>query len=72
MAAATLLIAAIFFIPVYLKNKIYTVPQFLNRRYNSTVSMIMTVFWLLSYVVVNLTSILYLGTLAISSMDVRR
>lgn len=69
MAAATLLIVAIFFIPVYLKNKIYTMPQFLNQRYNSTVAMIMAVFWLLLYVVVNLTSILYLGALAISSVS---
>ncbi|MBN8838523.1 MAG: sodium/sugar symporter [Sphingobacteriia bacterium] len=69
MAAATLLIVAIFFIPVYLKNKIYTMPQFLNERYNSTVAMVMAVFWLLLYVVVNLTSILYLGALAISSVS---
>src|SRR6195952_5068772 len=69
MAAATLLIVAIFFIPVYLKNKIYTMPQFLNQRYNGTVAMIMAVFWLLLYVVVNLTSILYLGALAVSSIS---
>lgn len=69
MAAATLLVVAIFFIPVYLKNKIYTMPQFLNQRYNSTVAMIMAVFWLLLYVVVNLTSILFLGALAISSIS---
>ncbi|MBW7889847.1 MAG: sodium/solute symporter [Chitinophagaceae bacterium] len=69
MAAATLLIVAIFFIPVYLKNKIYTMPQFLNQRYNSTVAMIMAVFWLLLYVIVNLTSILFLGALAISSIS---
>jgi solute:Na+ symporter, SSS family len=69
MAAATLMIVAIFFIPVYLKNKIYTMPQFLNQRYNGTVAMIMAVFWLLLYVVVNLTSILYLGALAISSIS---
>lgn len=69
MAAASLLIVAIFFIPVYLKNKIYTMPQFLNQRYNSTVAMIMAVFWLLLYVVVNLTSILFLGALAISSIS---
>ncbi len=69
MAAATLMIVAIFFIPVYLKNKIYTMPQFLNQRYNSTVAMIMAVFWLLLYVIVNLTSILYLGALAISSIS---
>lgn len=69
MAAATLIVVAVFFIPVYLKNKIYTMPQFLNKRYNSTVAMIMAVFWLLLYVVVNLTSILYLGALAINSIS---
>ena len=66
MAAATLLIVAIFFMPLYLKNKIYTMPQFLSDRYNGTVAMIMAVFWLLLYVVVNLTSILFLGALAIN------
>ena len=69
MAALTLIIVAVFFIPVYLKNKIYTMPQFLSQRYNGTVAMIMAVFWLLLYVVVNLTSILYLGALAISSLS---
>lgn len=69
MAAATLIVVAIFFIPVYLKNKIYTMPQFLNQRYNGTVAMIMAVFWLLLYVIVNLTSILFLGALAISSIS---
>lgn len=44
-------------------------PQFLNQRYNGTVSMIMAVFWLLLYVLVNLTSILYLGALAINSIS---
>src|SRR3954468_17878826 len=68
MAAATLMIVAIFFIPVYLKNKIYTMPQFLSQRYNEKVSMIMAVFWLLLYIVVNLMSILYLGALAISGI----
>ena len=69
MAAISLIVVAVFFIPVYLKNKIFTMPQFLNRRYNGTVAMIMAVFWLLLYVVVNLTSILYLGALAISSIS---
>src|ERR1041384_4681861 len=69
MAAVTLVIVAIFFIPVYLKNKIYTMPQFLNERYNGTVAMIMAVFWLLLYGVVNLTSIFYLGALAVSSIS---
>ena len=69
MAAATLIVVAIFFLPVYLKNKIFTMPQFLNVRYNGTVSMIMAVFWLLLYIVVNLTSILFLGALAVSSIS---
>ena len=69
MAALTLIIVAVFFIPVYLKNKIYTMPQFLSQRYNNNVAMIMAVFWLLLYVIVNLTSILYLGALAINGIS---
>lgn len=69
MAAATLILVAVFLIPLYLKNKIYTMPQFLSMRYNDTVSTIMAVFWLLVYVFVNLTSIIYLGALAISSIS---
>src|SRR5688572_7228804 len=46
MAAATLIVVAVFFIPVYLKNKIFTMPQFLSQRYNGTVAMIMAIFWL--------------------------
>lgn len=69
MAAATLILVAVFIIPLYLKNKIYTMPQFLSRRYNDGVSTVMAVFWLLAYVFVNLTSIIYLGSLAISSIS---
>lgn len=68
MAAATLIIVAIFFIPLYLKNRIFTMPQFLAQRYNDKVSTIMAVFWLLVYVFVNLTSIIYLGAIAINSI----
>jgi SSS family solute:Na+ symporter len=69
MAAFTLILVAVFFIPVYLKNKIFTMPQYLKQRYNGQVAMIMAVFWLLLYVLVNLTSILYLGALAVSSIS---
>lgn len=68
MAAATLIIVAIFFLPIYLKNKIYTMPQFLSQRYNNTVSTLMAVFWLLVYVFVNLTSIFFLGAIAIETI----
>jgi SSS family solute:Na+ symporter len=68
IAAVALIIIAVWFMPVYLKNKIFTMPQFLNRRYNSTVALIMAVFWLFLYVFVNLTSILYLGAIAINGL----
>lgn len=69
MAAVTLIVVAIFFMPVYLKNKIFTMPQFLHQRYNGTVAMIMAVFWLMLYIVVNLMSILYLGAVAIGGIS---
>ena len=68
MAALTLIIVAIFFMPLYLKNKIYTMPQFLRQRYDGRVATIMAVFWLLLYVLVNLTSIIYLGALSLQHM----
>ncbi|HZX74743.1 MAG TPA: sodium/solute symporter [Cyclobacteriaceae bacterium] len=69
LAAATLIGIAIFFLPIYLKNKIYTMPQFLRQRYSPQVANIMAVFWLSLYIVVNLTSILFLGALAISTIS---
>lgn len=68
MAAATLIIVAVFFLPIYLKNHIYTMPQFLSGRYNNTVSTLMAVFWLLVYVFVNLTSIFFLGAAAVETI----
>lgn len=68
IAAIALIIIAVWFIPIYLKNKIYTMPQFLETRYNKSVSLIMAVFWLFLYVIVNLTSILYLGAVAINTL----
>src|SRR3954453_8935556 len=50
LAAVALIIVAVWFIPVYLKNRIYTMPQFLKTRYNDSVALIMAVFWLFLYV----------------------
>jgi SSS family solute:Na+ symporter len=69
MAAATLIVAAVFFLPIYLKNKIYTMPQFLRQRYSPQVANIMAFFWLSLYIIVNLTSILFLGALAVSAIS---
>ena len=68
IGAVSLIIVAIFFMPIYLKNRIFTMPQFLKTRYNESVALIMAVFWLFLYIFVNLTSILFLGTLAINSL----
>lgn len=68
LAAISLIIVAVFFMPIYLKNRIFTMPQFLSTRYNETVALIMAIFWLFLYVTVNLTSILYLGTIAINNL----
>src|SRR5438876_9499770 len=68
IAAVALIIIAVWFMPVYLKNHIYTMPQFLKTRYNESVSLIMAIFWLFLYVFVNFTSILYLGSVAIDQL----
>ena len=68
IAALSLIIIAVWFMPIYLKNKIFTMPQFLKTRYNESVALIMAVFWLFLYIFVNLTSILYLGAVAINGL----
>ena len=68
MAAATLLVVAIFFLPVYIKKGIYTMPGFLLDRYDARVRTTMAIFWLLLYVLVNLTSVLYLGALSLNTI----
>lgn len=68
MAAITLILVAKFIMPIFLKKGIYTMPQFLEQRYDKRVRTVMAVFWLLVYVFVNLTSILYLGALALENI----
>ncbi len=68
MAALTLIIVAAFFLPIYLHRGIYTMPQFLEQRFDKRVKTVMAIFWLLVFIFVNLTSILYLGALAINTM----
>jgi len=68
MAALTLIIVGKYLLPVFLEHKIYTMPQFLEQRFDHRVRMVMATFWLGVYVFVNLTSILWLGSLAINSV----
>jgi len=68
MGAITLLVVAKFFLPIYLKEGIYTMPQFLEHRYDGRVKTIMAIFWLFVYISINLTSVLYLGALAMKTI----
>ena len=68
MAAITLILVAKFFLPVFLKEGIYTMPQFLEERYNGTVRTIMSVFWIALFVFVNIATVMYLGALAIETL----
>ncbi|MDY6922664.1 MAG: sodium/sugar symporter [Pseudomonadota bacterium] len=68
MAALTLLIVGKFFLPIFLRNDIVTMPQFLQQRYGPSIRNVMAVFWLVLYVFVNITSILWLGSLAITAV----
>ncbi len=66
MAALTLLIVGKYFLPIFLTNEIYTMPQFLEQRYGHGIRVLMTIFWLALYVFVNLTSIIWLGSIAVN------
>jgi len=68
MSALTLVIIALFFIPIYLKKEVFTMPQFLEQRFDKRVKVVMAIFWLAVFVFINLTSILYLGALAVHNM----
>jgi solute:Na+ symporter, SSS family len=69
LAAVTILFVAIFLLPSYLKNKIYTMPQFLNLRFDHRVGNVLTFLWLLIYIFVNLTSIIYLGAFTLEEIS---
>jgi solute:Na+ symporter, SSS family len=68
MAALTLLLVGKYFLPIFLRNRIYTMPQFLERRYGPSIRTLMAVFWLGLYIFVNLTSIIWLGSIAITQV----
>jgi SSS family solute:Na+ symporter len=68
MAALTLLIVGKYFLPIFLHNNVSTMPQFLEQRYGPSVRSVMAIFWLALYIFVNLTSILWLGSLAIHTV----
>ncbi|RUA07461.1 MAG: sodium/glucose cotransporter [Flavobacteriia bacterium] len=68
MAALTLIIVAKYFLPIFIEKGIYTIPEFIEKRYSSNLKTILAIFWLALYVFINLTSVLYLGGLAIETI----
>ncbi len=68
MAAITLVVIGKFLLPVMLERKIFTIPQFLRERYNDGVGLAFSILWLFLYVFVNLTSVAWLGALAIEQI----
>ncbi len=68
MAAVTLVVIGKFLLPVMIDRKIFTIPQFLRERYNDGVGLAFSILWLFLYVFVNLTSVAWLGALAIEQI----
>ena len=68
MAAATLIIVGKFLLPLMIEKKVFTIPQFLRDRYNEGVGLSFSIFWLFLYVFINLTSVAWLGALAIQQI----
>ncbi len=68
LAAVTLLLVGKYFLPIFLEKKIYTMPEFLELRFDHAVRTGLALFWLLVYVFVNLTSVMYLGALTMQTV----
>ncbi|MEY3050855.1 MAG: hypothetical protein RLY31_640 [Bacteroidota bacterium] len=68
MAAASLLIVGKFFLPVFINKGLYTIPEFIEKRYSTNLKTILAVFWIGLFVFVNLTSVLYLGAKALDTI----
>ena len=68
MAAITLIIVGKFFLPIFIDKGIYTIPEFVEKRYSTNLKTILAVFWIGLYVFVNLASVLYLGALALETI----
>lgn len=68
MAAVTLIIVGKYFLPIFIEKKIYTIPEYIEKRYNTTLKTILAVFWIFLFIFVNLTSVLFLGAKALDTI----
>ncbi|MGD1946799.1 MAG: sodium/sugar symporter [Croceivirga sp.] len=68
MGAVTLLVVGKYFLPIFIEKGLYTIPEFVEKRYSTNLKSILAVFWISIYVFINLTSVLYLGGLALETI----
>lgn len=68
MAALTLIIVGKFFLPIFIEKKIYTIPEYIEKRYNTTLKTILAIFWIFLFVFVNLTTVMFLGAKALDTI----
>ena len=68
MAALTLIVVGKYFLPIFIEKGLYTIPEFVEKRYSTNLKTILAVFWIGLYVFVNLASVLYLGSLALETI----
>ena len=68
MAAITLIIVGKYFLPIFIEKGLYTIPEFVEKRFSTNLKTILAVFWIALYIFVNLTSVLYLGSLALETI----
>lgn len=68
MAALTLLIVGKFFLPIFIEKKIYTIPEYIEKRYSTTLKTILAIFWIFLFVFVNLTTVMFLGAKALDTV----
>ncbi len=68
MAAITLLIVGKFLLPIFIEKKLYTIPEFIEQRFNTTLKTILAVFWIALFVFVNLTTVMFLGAKALDTI----
>lgn len=68
MAAITLIIVGKYFLPIFIEKKIYTIPEYIEKRYNTTLKTILAIFWIFLFIFVNLTSVLFLGAKALDTI----
>jgi len=68
MAAITLIIVGKYFLPIFIEKKIYTIPEYIEQRYNTTLKTILAIFWMFLFIFVNLTTVLFLGAKALDTI----